>query len=39
MQTTEFEQTFMAYKTMIEMMQDWGYFIHQNQLCMTEENF
>ena len=39
MQATEFEQTFMAYKTMVEMMQDRGYFVQQNQLNMTEESF
>lgn len=39
MQANEFEQTFMAYKTMVEMMQDRGYFVQQNLLQMTEESF
>lgn len=39
MQATEFEQTFMAYKTTQEMMHDRGYFVSEEKLSMTEEDF
>ena len=39
MQATEFEQTFMAYRTTLEMMKDRGYFVSQTQQQITEEQF
>lgn len=37
MQTNEFEQTFQAFKTVLEMMNDRDYFVPQNLQGITEE--
>lgn len=39
MQANEFEQTFMAFKTVLEMVEDRSYFIPQNLLQFSEQDF